>query len=85
MAGVWEKAQGRLGWVVVPPLRSIGASIEAINFAKAHGAVGLFFRGIERDRTLDDPYFFPVYQEAPRLDMPICVHCLIRPTRCCHP
>jgi len=74
MAGVWEKGQGRLRWVVVPPLRSIDASIEAINVAKAHGAVGLFFRGIERDRTLDDPYFFPVYQEAARLDMPVCVH-----------
>ncbi len=74
MAGVWEQAQGRLRWVVVPPLRSIDASIEEINFAKQHGAVGLFFRGIERDRTLDDPYFFPVYQEAARLNMPICVH-----------
>src|SRR5262249_25590607 len=74
MAGVWEQAQGRLRWVVVPPLRSIDASIEEINFAKQHGAVGLFFRGIERDRTLDDSYFFPVYQEAARLNMPICVH-----------
>jgi len=74
MAGVWEQAQGRLRWVVVPPLRSIDASIAEINFAKEHGAVGLFFRGIERDRTLDDPYFFPVYQEAARLNMPICVH-----------
>ena len=74
MAGVWEKGQGRLRWVVVPPLRSIDASIEALNFAKEHGAVGLFFRGIERDRTLDYPYFFPVYQEAERLDMPVCVH-----------
>src|SRR5437870_3672263 len=74
MAGVWEQARGRLRWVVVPPLRSIDASIEELNFAKEHGAVGLFFRGIERDRTLDDPYFFPVYQEAARLNMPVCVH-----------
>ena len=59
---------------MVPPRRSIDASIEEINFAKEHGAVGLFFRGIERDRTLDDPYFFPVYQEAACLNMPICVH-----------
>jgi predicted TIM-barrel fold metal-dependent hydrolase len=45
-----------------------------IDFATEHGAVGLFFRGIERDRTLDDPYFFPVYQEAARLNLPVCVH-----------
>jgi predicted TIM-barrel fold metal-dependent hydrolase len=74
MAEVWKKAQGRLRWLVVPPLRSVDASLEEINFGKEHGAVGLFFRGIERDRTLDDPYFFPVYAEAARLDLPICVH-----------
>jgi uncharacterized protein len=74
MAGVWESAEGRLRWVVVPPLRSIDASIEELNVAKGRGAVGVFFRGIERDRTLDDPYFFPVYQEAARLSLPICVH-----------
>jgi len=74
MAKTCAKAQGRLRWQVVPPLRSVEASIEEANFGKEHGAVGLFFRGIERDRTLDDPYFFPVYEEAARLDMPICVH-----------
>jgi len=74
MAGVWKTSEGRLRWVTVPPLRSIDAAIEEIHVAKEHGAVGVFFRGIERDRTLDDPYFFPVYREAARLDMPICVH-----------
>ena len=34
----------------------------------------VFFRGIEKDRTLDDPYFFPVYEEAQALDLAICVH-----------
>jgi uncharacterized protein len=74
MASIWEQGQERLRWVLVPPLRSIDASIEAIHFGKAHGALGLFFRGIERDRTLDDPYFFPVYEEAARLNLPICIH-----------
>ena len=69
-----RRANGRLRWQVVPPLRSVDASIEEANFGKENGAVGLFFRGIERDRTLDDPYFFPVYEEAAKLDMPVCVH-----------
>ena len=34
----------------------------------------MFFRGIEKDRTLDDPYFFPIYEEAQALDLAICVH-----------
>ena len=74
LAETYKEGQDRLRWLVVPPLRSIDASIEAINYGKENGAVGLFFRGIERDRTLDDPYFFPVYREAARLDLPICVH-----------
>ena len=52
------------------PTRSIEASITEMQWAKDHGAVGVFFRGIEGNRTLDDPYFFPVYQEAERLDLP---------------
>lgn len=74
MAETCRRANGRLRWLVVPPLRSVDATLEEANFGKENGAVGLFFRGIERDRTLDDPYFFPVYEEAAKLDMPVCVH-----------
>jgi predicted TIM-barrel fold metal-dependent hydrolase len=70
----WAQGGGRLRWVVVPPLRSIEASLAELRWAKDNGAVGIFFRGVERDRTLDDPYFFPIYEEAERLDLPICIH-----------
>ena len=74
LASVWAKEPKRIRWVVIPPLRSIPASLEALRYGKEHGAVGVFFRGIEKDRTLEDPYFFPVYEEASRLDLPICIH-----------
>jgi predicted TIM-barrel fold metal-dependent hydrolase len=74
MADVWSKGKDRLRWVVVPPLRDIDKTIEELHFGKEHGAVGVLFRGIEKDRSLADPYFFPVYEEASKLDMPICVH-----------
>ena len=74
MADVWSKGENQLRWVAVPPLHSIDATIEELNFAKQHGAVGVFFRGMEGERSLGDPYFYPVYQEASRLDLPICVH-----------
>ena len=45
-----------------------------LRYGKTHGACGVFFRGIEGDRTLDDPYFFPVYEEAQALDLAITVH-----------
>ena len=74
LADVADRADGKIRWVVVPPLRDVSASVQELRFGKEHGACGVFFRGIEGDRTLDDPYFFPVYQEAEALDLPICVH-----------
>ena len=74
LAAAWSKARGRLRWVAVLPLWSVEASIEEMRSAKKNGAVGLFFRGIEGKLTLDNPYFFPVYEEASRLDLSICVH-----------
>jgi len=74
LAEVWAKSEGRIRWVVVPALRDIDATITELRFGKEHGACGVFFRGIEGDRTLDDPYFFPVYEEAQALDLPITIH-----------
>ena len=47
---------------------------QEIRWAKDRGAAGVFFRGIEGNLTLDNPYFFPVYQAASDLDLPICIH-----------
>jgi len=74
LADVSDRSEGRIRWVLVPPLRNIEATIEEMQFAKHHGACGVFFRGIEGDRTLDDPYFFPVYKEAEALDLTIAIH-----------
>jgi predicted TIM-barrel fold metal-dependent hydrolase len=59
---------------MIPPLRSIDESVKEIKWAKEHGAVGVFFRGLEGDKTLDNPYFFPVYQAASDVGLPICIH-----------
>ena len=74
MADVWAKSEDRIRWVVVPALRDIDATIQELRFGKRNGACGVFFRGIEKDRMLDDPYFFPVYEEAQSLDLAITVH-----------
>ena len=34
----------------------------------------MFARGIEGNRLLTDPYFFPIYEEASALDLPIIIH-----------
>jgi predicted TIM-barrel fold metal-dependent hydrolase len=74
MADASAKSNGRIRWVVVPPLRSIEESVKEIKATKQKGACGVFFRGIEGNMTLDDPYFFPVYQAAMEVDLPICIH-----------
>ena len=46
----------------------------AVQFAKENGAVAVTMRPIEGNRTLVDPYFYPIYEEAQRLDLAIIVH-----------
>lgn len=71
---ICEKGRGRLRWVAVLPLLSMDKALEEARFAKEKGACGIFIRGLEGERRLCDPYFFPLYEEASRLNLPICVH-----------
>jgi predicted TIM-barrel fold metal-dependent hydrolase len=74
MATRWEEGHGRVRWIAVLPFHDISACIPELNWAREHGAVGFMMKGIEGDRSLAEPYFFPVYEEASRLNMPLCVH-----------
>jgi len=74
LADIWKEGKGRLGWSMLPPLLSIPDALDEIRIAKAHGAVAVCMRPMEGNRLLVDPYFYPIYQEAERLDMPIAVH-----------
>ena len=75
LADRWARSGGRLRWVMLPPLRTMDKALEELRFAKGHGACGLLKKG---DREAGfwpaDPYFFPLYEEAQRLDLPICFH-----------
>lgn len=74
VADACAKAPERLKWVAILPLRAISSALEEMTWAKERGAVGIFFRGMEGNLTLDNPYFFPVYAQAEQLDLPICIH-----------
>ena len=74
MADACSRSEGRMRWVVVPALRDLDKTIEELHYGKEHGAVGVLFRGVEKDRSLAEPYFFPIYEEAQRLGLPICIH-----------
>ncbi len=74
LAEIWKQSPDRLRWVVMLPLLSIDKAIEEMEFAKENGACGIFIRGLECERRLDNPYFFPLYEKAQELDLPICFH-----------
>jgi uncharacterized protein len=74
MADICSKGQGRLRWVAVLPLLSMDKALDELRNASKQGACGVFMRYIEADRLLTDPYFYPLYEEADGLNMPICIH-----------
>jgi predicted TIM-barrel fold metal-dependent hydrolase len=66
---------GRLRWVASLPALSIDNAVREVAFAKDHGAVGIFKKGLDADfRVAGDPYFSPVYEKANELDIAICIH-----------
>lgn len=74
MAEVWKKGENRLRWVAMVPLMDLGAGLAEARFAKENGGCGLFIRGLIENKLLSDPYFFPLYEEAAKLNLPMCVH-----------
>ena len=57
------------------PMLDMEEAVKELQFAKDHGACGVMKKGVEcGDRSAADPYFHPLYEEAARLDLPICVH-----------
>jgi len=74
LAEVWKAAGNRLRWTCVVPALTPIAAVEQIRFAKEHGAVGVCMRPFERERIMTEPFFYPIYEAAQQLDLPITVH-----------
>jgi predicted TIM-barrel fold metal-dependent hydrolase len=74
LADIYKQGQGRLRWICVLPLLDMSASLEELRFCRQHGACGVFMRGIEGNRMITHPYFYPLYEEVSRLDMAVGVH-----------
>lgn len=74
LVDICGKSEGRLRWVAVVPVMNMEGAVAEGKFAKANGACAIFSRGLVDDKRLSDPFFFPLYEEAQRLDLPICVH-----------
>jgi predicted TIM-barrel fold metal-dependent hydrolase len=77
LADIWKQSNNRLRWAVIPPLLSLidkPKVRDELVFAKEHGAVSIFMRGMESDRLLSHRYFFPLYEMAQELDLAVTLH-----------
>jgi predicted TIM-barrel fold metal-dependent hydrolase len=67
-------SNGRLQWIAVLPMLNTDNAVEELRWAKSHGACGFFKRGYDLEKKVSDPHFFPIYEEAGALGMPVCIH-----------
>lgn len=74
MAEIWKQGNGRLRWACVLPWYTIDKAVEELRFAHANGACAIFARYAEADQLLNSLAFYPVYEEANNLGIPLCVH-----------
>lgn len=66
---------GRLRWIFVPSPRNLETTVADLRWARDHGTCGVLKKDDrEADHNIYEPYFFPLYEEAERLNVPICVH-----------
>jgi predicted TIM-barrel fold metal-dependent hydrolase len=74
MADAWAKSDNRLRWVAIPPLRTMDRVKKELEFCKDNGACGIFLAGLECDKQLDHPYFYPLWEIGQELDLAACIH-----------
>jgi len=74
LGDIWSKGQGRLRWSCVLPLLSVPDALDQMRWSNEHGACAVLMRPVEGSRQLIDPYFYPVFEEASKLDLAIAVH-----------
>ncbi len=74
MADVWQQSKGRLRWMACLPLLSMPDALDQLGFAKENGGCGIFMRPLEGSRQITDPYFFPLYERAEKMNFCIGLH-----------
>lgn len=74
MADVWAQGKGRLLWSCVLPVLDLEAAKEEMRFAQANGAVAACLRPFEGDQVVTDERFYPLFEEAEAIGMPLVIH-----------
>lgn len=74
LADIWERGKGRLRWAAVLPTLTMPEALRELEWAVKHGACAIHLRVPERDRLPSHPHFYPLYEAASALNVPVCFH-----------
>ena len=55
-------------------MKTRAAIKDELERARDNGACGIFMRGLECERALGAPYFYPLWEMSGDLDLPVCIH-----------
>jgi predicted TIM-barrel fold metal-dependent hydrolase len=74
LADIWKQGNGRLRWACILPWYAPEKAVEELQFAVANGACAIFARYAEADQLLNAQSFYPIYEAANSLNVPVCIH-----------
>ena len=74
MAQACSESHGRIKFTALVPIRDVDGSVMELHRAREAGAVAVMLLGVAWDRNLGHKNFYPFYEEAARLDVPISIH-----------
>ncbi len=74
LAGQCAQSGGRITFVAMIPFRNPAEAVAEVKRAKTLGAAGLYCMGTAGEMMLNDPMLDPVWSEAERQDLPVCIH-----------
>lgn len=74
MAEACSKSGGRIRFAALVPIRDIEESKRELRRAKGLGAASVMLHGMAWDKVLGDTELHSFYEEAAKLEIPVCVH-----------
>jgi len=74
VADATAESNGRLRWSALVPVQTPDVAVSELEWAVQHGACSVFTPPVGAFGLLTNPQYYPVYEAAQRLNVPITVH-----------
>ena len=74
MADIWRQSNGRLRYAALLPYLALDEAVKELRWAVQNGACAAAIRPIEQNMLCADEFFYPVFEEASRLQVPMAMH-----------